>query len=140
MVYIPERGRLKLASYKATSDANGKVVLDFKIVESARLLEGGEGWFNAPRHPDDKITKLCLIDVDGVAYPAGTPLVHFHDDSVAIANQGWYIPPEGKLVIPTIENPETAPGGFYIRVEAQTGDNRQDDFYINVKWGDPTEG
>lgn len=131
---IPDRIELKMARYKASSDANGLVVLEFKIPAPERVMYGGFAWFDG-FHVDDRIEEISVVDKDGIMAPAGTKLGFFNDPDVPLDNRGWYVDKNKEIEMPSIGGGEVGLGGLYVCIKAQTGDNRPDDFRVNVRWG-----
>ena len=134
MTQIPQRVELKMASAKSLSSASGEAVLEFKIPTPKRIMFGGFAHFDG-LHPDDKITEISIVDIDGIVAPAGTKVGFFTDIDMPAINQGWYVDKNGQIDMPSIGGGEEGLGGLYVCIKAQTGDNRQDTFRVNVRWG-----
>jgi hypothetical protein len=98
---------------------------------------GGFAWFDG-YHLDDHIAEIAVIDKDGIVAPSGTYLGFFTDPDVPPNHQGWYVDKHKEIEMPSIGGGEVGLGGLYVSIKAQTGDNRPDNFRVNVRWGKQT--
>jgi len=55
-----------------------------------RYIMAAEAFFKTA-HPEDRVTKIEVVDVDGLVSAAGTVLKTYHDDELPAENQGWYL-------------------------------------------------
>lgn len=137
--FKPERGTLKTARVKIQTDINGDATILLKVPGTtgvkSRLVEGGAGWFDSP-HADDFI-KISISDEDNIlGYGAGVEVGSYYDADVATDNQGWYIPFHSKSIdISALADMGHLIGGLYLKIAIKKGDNSQDWFRCNIKWG-----
>jgi len=125
---IPNRESVRIARGKVTADGSGLAEIKLQIPSAGRFVKGGVAWFDNC-HADDHV----LIDlVDGSDNIIGT----FTDSDMVSESQGWYIPkPTCILEVDSLNSAQKIPGGQYLRIKAQKGDNSQDTLRFNIKWG-----
>lgn len=137
--YIPEKGTLKTARSKVQTNTNGDGLILIKVPgtngKKSRLVEGGEGWFDNP-HPDDWV-KISISDEDNIlGNGAGFEAGSYYDGEVPYDNQGWYICSHRKYVsMKALSDMGNLLGGLYLKIIVKKGDNSQDWFRCNFKWG-----
>ena len=135
---IPEKGTLRTAKVKVQTDTNGDATVLLKVpgeigVES-RVIKGGNGWFDT-HHADDFI-KIFISDEDDIlGGGAGVIVSSYTDDDIPPANQGWYVPPSGYGDMSAIADMGSLLGGLYLKIVVKKGDNTQEWFRANIKWG-----
>ncbi len=135
---IPSRGTLKTAKGKVQTNVNGDGVLLLKVPgvlgEKTRLIQGGAGWFDN-HHADDSV-KISVTDEDNIlGGGAGLEVSGYYDEEVSSDNQGWFIPLSGYIEMDAIADMAQLPAGLYLKIAVKKGDNSQDWFRCNIKWG-----
>jgi hypothetical protein len=146
---IPIRGTLKMARHKEQTDANGDLTASIKIPgtpgQDARLLIGGEAWFET-HHADDVILEVWMQDDDDIIpaemqsqFPAYPKVANYTDMDAAAANQGWYFGPDNKIHVEAVADIREVGAGFYLKFKVKKGDSTQDTLRVNLIWGDPND-
>jgi hypothetical protein len=126
---------LKSGSAKSTSDANGLATILMKI-PGTRYVKSGQMWFSGTLHPDDSF-KVLITDEDNIlGYGAGAIVGGYIDTQLPADNQKTYINIHKKYAeLESISGVGKLVANLYIKIIAQTGDNRVDTFYATVAWG-----
>lgn len=144
------KDKLDLVLFKGeiTTDVLGVGEADFKIPGTVgqlngRFIEYGRGWFTTPQ-PGDHLTKLDIVDVDGIIpesmRPPSYPIVgSYMDYEAAVSNQGaWITERASSVTFEAITGYGVLMSGLYLRIGVKRGVAGIDKFRFNVKWGKPT--
>lgn len=126
--YKPAKSTLQSARGKATSNGASPATITFTVPSGGRYVEYGEGWFDN-HHADDYVKISILAPDDSLV---GT----YYDSSLPANNQGFYFNKNGYAKFSKIgSDPGKLPEGFKVKVEAYKGDQSNDTFRCNMKWG-----
>lgn len=132
----------------ATDPTTGLVIMSLKVpgtfggidpsqlAWSGRGIEQAEAWFGIPV-PGDYCSGFSLVDQDGLITPPGTVLSSWVDPGVPSEQQGLYMDPKAKTIIPPFGEPRV-PSGMYIVVSFQKVSPSSDTIYANMEWDDFT--
>jgi len=143
---------LKMATIRvATDPATGIAVVQIKspgtpgVAGEGRYIMGAEAFFKSA-HPEDRITKSEVVDVDDIlGYGAGTVLKSYHDDEAPEENQGWFIGvdqygPDGQngsfVEVKPLGGYAFLPAGLWLRITAvKDPASKTSAFFANLLWG-----
>jgi len=140
---LPEKLTLKAARDKAVCDGTGAGSLSLKVpgialTKNARVIAEGIAWFDS-QNAGDRVTKLQVVDHDDIlGGGVGAIVKKYHDDKLAVANQGWWIPTVGGVIsLKALGRFGRLTGGLYLDIHVQKGNNAADTFRCNIRWGRP---
>lgn len=132
---------LKIAKMTQATDVNGEATLEVKVPgtvgeDGARLIYGGQGWFENPAHGDE-VVSILIVDNDNIlGFGAGAAVGSYTDTDVPTANQGWHISKtSGRMILNAVGGEGRLVGGLYLQIKVKAAANRADTFRANLSWG-----
>ncbi len=137
--------RLKMVKFEVQTDASGVAQFDLNVPGATiggeeRFVAYGDGWFENPSTGGGDWLEMyvCVKDAGlaaALGVSVGDIIGSYVDTDMPAAEQGWFIPPDGKLRVEGNHGEAALVTGTCIRAIAHRADGAQGEtFRANVSW------